>query len=92
MRKYEVMVILDQDEDSFENHKNFISSTLSSNDIKIIEEKDVGLRDLSFPINKKNKGHYYIYFIETNNNNFTEIEKSFKLHKGLLRYFLVKQN
>ena len=86
------MVIFSPDEDSIEKNKSFISTTLSNNNIKITKEKDIGSRDLSFEINKKNKGHYYLYVVETNNRNFSEMEKAFKLHKGLLRYFIVRQD
>ena len=92
MRKYEIMVIFNPNEDSIEQNKSFISTTLTNNNIKIIKEKDIGLRDLSFEINKKNKGHYYLYIVEIKNTNFLEMEKAFKLHKGLLRYFIIRQN
>ena len=92
MRKYEIMVIFNTDEDSIESNKSFISTTLSNNNIKITKEKDIGLRDLAYEINKKNKGHYYLYIVETKNRNFLEMEKAFKLHKGLLRYFIIKQD
>ena len=92
MRKYEIMVIFDAKEDALEKNKSFISTTLSNNSIKISKEKDIGLRDLSFEINRKNKGHYYLYIVETKNRNFSEMEKAFKLHKGLLRYFIVRQD
>ena len=92
MRKYEIMVIFSSNEDSIEKNKSFISTTLSNNNIKITKEKDIGLIDLSFEINKKNKGHYYLYIVETKNRNFLEMEKAFKLHKDLLRYFIIRQN
>ena len=73
MRKYEIMVIFDAKEDSLEKNKSFISTTLSNNSIKITKEKDIGLRDLSFEINRKNKGHYYLYLVETKNRMQTQI-------------------
>jgi len=91
LRKYEIMLIFNSDKDSIETNKTFVTTTLSNNNFKVIEEKNIGLRDLAAPINKKNKGHYYLYTVETDNKNFLEMEKAFKLHKELLRYFIVRQ-
>ena len=74
-----------------EKNKEFITSTLSTNNIKIKEEKDYGQKKLAYPINEKPRGHYYLFTIETNNNDFSELEHSFKLHKGILRYLLLNR-
>jgi ribosomal protein S6 len=90
MYKYELMVIFDYDDKNFDENKNSTTDILTSNATSIFEEKNIGLRNLNFPIKEKIKGHYYLYTVEADPKNFQEIEKAFKLHKGILRHLFIR--
>ena len=92
MRKYEVMVIFDVDDDTLENAKDFVNKCFSGNQVNIIDEKDIGQKKLAYPINDKDRGHYYLYNIETEQKNLVQVEKAFKLYKNIIRYVIVRKN
>lgn len=86
------MVIFDNEVDTLENNKNFVTTTLSSNNINISEEKDYGQKRLAYLINEKKNGHYFLFNFDTNQNDFSEVEKSFKLQKSILKYLILRQD
>ncbi len=90
MRKYELMTVFEPS-DSFETHKTFIAETLAANGVKITEEKDMGELELAQPISEKKRAHYYLYNIDAEHTSLPEIERAFKIHKGLLRYMFIKK-
>ncbi len=89
MRKYELVTIFDLEE-VLDTKINFIKETFNSNNVTIVEEKDMGEREFSYPIKEKKRGHYYLFIVELDQKNLLEIEKAFKLYKRLLRYLFVK--
>ncbi|MCK4796695.1 MAG: 30S ribosomal protein S6 [Spirochaetes bacterium] len=91
MRKYEIMLIFNIEENSLEENKKFTTDTFSSNNISIIDEKDIGQKELSYPINNKTRGHYFLYHINVNPESLLETEKAFKLYKGIMRYLIIRQ-
>jgi small subunit ribosomal protein S6 len=92
MRKYEMMAIYDTDEKPLDETKNFIKDTFSANNINIIDEKDIGNRELAYFINKKKRGHYYLFHLEADETKLTEVNKAFKLYKGIMRYLTLLRN
>jgi len=92
MRKYELMVIFDLDEDTLDNKKKFVSDNFESNKISILEESSIGEKDFSYQIRNKNRGHYYLYNIEAEQPSLKELEKAFKLYKGILRYLIIRKS
>ena len=80
------MAIYDTDEKPLEETKNFIKDTFSANNISIIDEKDIGNRELAYFINKKKRGFYCLYHLEADETKLTEVAKAFKLYKGIMRY------
>ena len=90
MYKYELIVIFDSDDKNFEEVKSTTAEILTLNSSNIIEEKNIGQRNLAFPIKEKNKGHYFLFVVEIDPNNFKEIEKAFKLNKAILRHLFIR--
>ncbi len=91
MRKYELITVFDP-ADSFDDHKNFVNETFNANNFKIFEEKDMGEFDLAQPISERKRAHYYFYNLEADQKDFPEVERAFRLHKGLIRYMFVKKS
>jgi small subunit ribosomal protein S6 len=80
------MAIYDIDEKPLDETKIFVKDTFSSININIIDEKDIGNRELAYYINKKKRGYYYLFHFEADENKVNEINKAFKLYKGIMRY------
>ncbi len=90
MRKYEMMTILSLDEKNSFDSKKYFSDTFSGLKMNVIEEKDMGVRDLAYPIKKITRGHYFLFQIETESQkNIVELNKTLKLNKAILRTLLL---
>jgi len=85
------MIIFDEDEISLNDNKTTIADLFTKNKVEIKEEKDMGQRDLSFLINEKKRGHYYLYTLECEQDVLNNLESVFKLNKGIMRYLIVRQ-
>lgn len=90
MRKYELMCLLNPEKDTVEDHLKFVEDTLSQNNIKIVETKDVGQRKLAYPIDEITNGRYYLYQLEMEPASIPEMEKAFKLYKGVMRHIMLQ--
>ncbi|OHD76946.1 MAG: 30S ribosomal protein S6 [Spirochaetes bacterium RIFOXYB1_FULL_32_8] len=78
--------MFDEDELAFDQCKEFLYTTLKNSDVKITEEKDMGMKDLAYEINRKKRGHYYLLNIEADSKKLLDVQKLFKISKCVLRY------
>jgi small subunit ribosomal protein S6 len=92
MRKYELMAIYDVEVKPLDETKTFVKNLFSANNISVIDEKDMGMRELAYFINKKKKGYYYLFHFEAEQKSIDEINKAFKLNKGIMRHLTLKQD
>ena len=60
------------------------------NDGKVLKTENWGLLNLSYLIKKNKKGNYIHFKIKCDGNAISELEKSEKIDKNLLRYLTVK--
>ncbi|HOJ63590.1 MAG TPA: 30S ribosomal protein S6 [Spirochaetota bacterium] len=91
MRNYELMIIYNTEEKGLTEGLEHVKNFFQSHNVEIINEKDYGMRDLAYPIEKKKRGHYYLFNIKTEQANLAKINKDFKLYKPILRYLILKQ-
>ncbi|OHD10864.1 MAG: 30S ribosomal protein S6 [Spirochaetes bacterium GWC1_27_15] len=91
MKKYEMMVIYNTEERPLEETKTFVKDTFSSNNIKVIDEKDMGMRELAYLINKKKRGYYYLFNFEAEPASIKEMNAAFKLYKGIFKNLVLVQ-
>lgn len=89
MNKYEMMVIFDEEELAFDQCKAFVAETLKKNDVKTVDEKDMGNKELAYEINRKKRGHYYLLNIESDPKKLLEIQRVFKISKCIMRYIIL---
>ena len=92
MRKYEFMIIVDEKENTFDEAKAFIKEAFGSLSIKIIDDKDLGSKELAYEINRKKRGHYYLVHAEADQTKLDDLHKKFTLYKGIMRYIKIKQD
>ena len=85
------MIIFDLEQDSLENFKKFAEEQFTTSGIKVTESIDMGLKELSFPIKDKKKGHYYLFNAESEPKSLKELEQPFRLKKGILRYMTIRK-
>ena len=63
---------------------------IESNEGNLLKTEKWGLMNLSYLIKKNKKGNYIHFKIEGNGKTISELEKSEKIDKNLLRYLTIK--
>ena len=66
------------------------SKFLKSNGAKVIHEDTWGLKNLAFPIRKKNTGYYFTMEYEAPTDLLATLELNLKRDEGVLRFLTVK--
>ena len=71
MNKYEIMFIVksDLDEETRKNEVKTLENILASNKSTITLSKELGQKEFAYEIKGFKSGFYYLYNIETNNEN-----------------------
>ena len=90
MKKYELMTIYPLDDEKSKTGAEDLKSTLAKFGAEITEEKSYGDRDLTYTINKQNRGRFVLYTMKLNPSKLVEIAKEFKINMNLLKYQFVK--
>ncbi len=94
MRKYEIMFIvrptLGEDEVK-KTIKNF-GKILTTNKAKIVNEKDMGQRELAYEINNFKSGYYYVYNIEAKDDTaIKEFDRLALISKDVVRHLITRE-
>ena len=87
-----MMFIFHSDDEQFKKVQETVGTVFTNNKVKVTKEKDMGQRDLAYPIKNINRGHYYLYDLEADPKVILEIEKAFKHTKGLMRHLVIKKD
>lgn len=85
MRKYEAMLIFDSASSS-DSVKDFVKKVLSENHSKILSEESIGIKKMAYPIDKKDRGFYYLLEFETEPSCIDKIKKDFNFKEEIVRY------
>ena len=87
MRKYELVVIIKA---GLGKAGDKLPAFLKKVKAKITDKKELGVKELAYPIQKEAKGLYVQYIIEASGNLGQELDRFFHLNsKNYLRYLLV---
>ncbi len=92
MKKYEVMYILNPslDAEAIAKEVSSINAIFTSNDSKVLEVKEMGLKDMAYEIQKNRKGYYVWALVEANNMALTEFDRIAGYDEKVLRHIVVK--
>lgn len=93
MRQFEVTFIVDPvlPKDEVQGIANKYLDFLKQNQCPIVHVDEMGLRQLAYPINKRNSGVYYcIEFQSETGNMIGELELTMKRDERLLRFLTIK--
>ncbi|MCI9585070.1 MAG: 30S ribosomal protein S6 [Bacilli bacterium] len=94
MRNYEIMFIVRPTlgEDEVKKVIKDFGKILTDNGAKIINEKDMGQRELAYEINDFKSGFYYVYNIETNDDKaINEFDRLSLISKDIIRHLITKE-
>lgn len=93
MRKYEIMFIVKptlSEEETIKVIKDF-GNILTSNGAKVVNEKDMGQRELAYEIKDFKSGHYYLYVIEASDDKATkEFDRLALISRDIIRHKVIR--
>lgn len=93
MNKYEIMFIVrpDIDEELRKNTVTALEKTLTDNKSTITLSKELGQKEFAYEIKKMKSGYYYLYNIETANDDATkEFDRVARIDENVVRHLVLK--
>ena len=93
MRKYEIMFIVkpDLEEGAIKSVFDSMKGVLEGKKAKILEEKEMGQRELAYEINKYKNGYYFYFLIEEENAEaINEFNRLALINENIIRHLIVK--
>lgn len=93
MNKYEIMFIVkpDLEEANIKSVVDSMKNLVESKNAKILEVKEMGQRELAYEINKYKMGYYFLFVIESNNNDaIAEFDRVALINENIIRHLIVK--
>ena len=92
MNKFEVVLIFSPElaTNALKKELDNFKSKLTSQSVKIINEENWGLRDLSYNINKFKKAFYNFLQIEASGTIIKNLSKELNQSENLIRYIFIK--
>ncbi len=91
-RCYETMFIIKQSlsKEEIQNKITIIKDNIEKNNGVIVSEVDMGMRTLAYPINKDNKGYYYLIYFKIDSKNIEELNRLNRIDEDLIRFIFIK--
>ncbi len=87
---YEIMYILPADlEKAPDIHKKILNILTHDKTGKVVADKDFGIREFSYPIQKTKQGSYHLLIVETATNNIAELRNYVNLTKDIYRILII---
>ena len=92
MRKYEIMFIVKPtlDEASIKKVFEDTKKLLQDNKATILEEKEMGQRDLAYEIKKHKTGYYYLLTVEAPREAIEEFNRIVNISADIIRALVTK--
>lgn len=92
MRKYDAVFIFKSGAENLTAGKEMVSSELSNAGITVLEEQDMGERDLAYEIKKVKRGHYIRYEVQSSPELIQPAEKALKLRTEILKFVFFRKD
>lgn len=91
MRKYEIMFIVNPtlEEANIKKVASDMKKIITDAKGKVIEEKEMGQRDLAYEIKKHKKGYYFFYVVEADPSTIKEFNRLANVNENVIRHLVV---
>ena len=92
MDKYEIMFIVKTtlEEKAVKETVESLNKVITDMKGKITSSKDMGQRELAYPINKKVSGFYYVITVEASHDAIKEFDRKARLNENIIRHQIIK--
>ena len=93
MNKYEIMFIVraDIDEKATKDTVTAFEKVLKNMKAKIVNTKDMGQKKLAYPINKQQRGNYYVFNVEASADAVKEFDRKARIDENILRHIVIRE-
>lgn len=91
-RTYEVMYIVNPDTDGEKIAKlnEAVGKLIEKEGGVVVRMDDIGLRNLAYPIQKKNEGYYVLFEVDGTGQEIAELERRMRVNDMIMRYITVR--
>ncbi len=91
-RTYEVMYIVDPETpvDRIEKLNKAVGKLIETQGGEVVRMDDLGLKNLAYPIQKKETGHYVLFEINGSGQEIAELERRMRVNDMIMRYITVR--
>ena len=91
MRKYEIMYILrsNLDQEAIKAEVEAAKTIITSNNSKVVEVKEWGLRELAYEIEHNKKGYYVVMDVEATKEAINEFNRIAGYSEKIIRHIVV---
>ena len=92
MNKYEMMFIVkaNADEKAIANTAKSLKDVITSMKGKISDEKELGNKELAYPIKKESVGYYFVVNFEANAETVAELDRKARIDESVLRHLIIR--
>ena len=92
MENYEIMFIVKTtlEESVVKSEIESLKSIITDMKGKITNSKDMGQRELAYPINKEISGFYYVITVEASHEAINEFDRKARLNENIVRHQIIK--
>ena len=92
MDKYEIMFIVKTtlEESVVKSTVESLTSIITDMKGKVENSKDMGQRELAYPIKKEISGFYYVSTVEASHEAIAEFDRKARLNENILRHQIIK--
>ncbi len=92
MDKYEIMFIVKTtlEEKAVKETVESLNKVITDMKGKITSSKDMGQRELAYPINKEVSGFYYVITVEASHDAIKEFDRKARLNENIIRHQIIK--
>lgn len=93
MKKYEVMYLVRPtvEADGVKKIVTDFNNLFTNFGAKVIELKEIGLKDLAYEIDHHKKGYYVWMLVEANNQAIAEFNRVVRINEEVIRFIVVKE-
>ena len=92
MNKYEMMFIVkaNADEKAIANTAKSLKDVITSMKGKISDEKELGNKELAYPIKKETVGYYFVVNFEATAETVAELDRKARIDESVLRHLIIR--
>lgn len=92
MNKYEIMFIIKSTLEEEERKKiaDELQGIFKSNNSKVINFRNLGIKRFAYPINKQVNGNYFLMQVETTTEIINEFKRRISINENVVRHLIIK--